>query len=107
MFGFKTVAVFYFVILYTHCSICVGYFGKRSCLSKRENGLRFGISFGLMYLIGILEVVDNPISPELWSYSDFLISQSIMGIGDALPAFCLCLVIASVLMNGKMLQIKK
>lgn len=106
-FGFKAVAIFYFCILYTHCSICVKTFGNKSSLAPKEIGLRFGLGFGLLYFFGILEVVSHPANPETWNYGDFLIFQSLVGIGDALPAFFMCFLTASFFINKQTIRHEK
>lgn len=92
-FGFPAIAIFYFIVLFTQCAIVVGYIGRRTNLSKLQVGIRFGISFAMMYLIGMQEVVIGGSPFSTWGV-EFVKYQFIMGVGDGIPAMLLCLGIA-------------
>ena len=90
--GFPFVATLYFIILFTHCAITTGYFGKKSTMTGSQIGLRFGLSFALIYMIGMQEIVVEASPFSVWGI-DFVKYQFFMGLGDAIPVFILCLVI--------------
>lgn len=90
--GFPVVASLYFLILFTHCTIAVNYFGKKSSMTGNQIGLRFGLSFALIYLIGMQEIVVDASPFFVWGI-DFIKYQIFMGLGDAIPVFILCMII--------------
>lgn len=93
LFGFPVVAVAYFLALFTHCAIVVRSFGRRANLPKLEIGFRFGLAFALLYLFGMQEVVVEASPFAEWG-REFVTYQFFMGVGDALPVFVLCTVLA-------------
>jgi hypothetical protein len=90
--GFPVVASLYFLILFIHCTITVNYFGKKSSMSGNQIGLRYGLSFALIYLIGMQEIVVDASPFSVWGI-DFVKYQIFMGLGDAIPVFILCMII--------------
>lgn len=93
LFGFPVVAVSYFLVLYTQCTVAVRYICNRTQVSNLQTGIRFGLSFGFIYLLGMQEVIVE-LSPFKTYGFDFIKYQLFMGIGDAIPVFVLCIVIA-------------
>lgn len=93
-FGFPSVAVFYFILLFTQCAMTVRYIGLRADATKLQTGIRFGIAFALIYLLGMQEVVVEGSPFSNWGLG-FVKYQFIMGIGDGIPSILLCLAIAS------------
>mgnify|MGYP007112383794 CR=1 FL=1 len=61
-FGFPSIAVSYFLILYTQCTVAVRYICNRTKVSNLQMGIRFGLSFALIYLFGMQEVAE--VSPS-------------------------------------------
>ena len=92
MFGFPAVAVSYFFILYIQCTMAVRFVCKRTKISNMQTGIRLGLSFALIYLIAMQEVVIKG-SPFDTYGIDFIRYQFFMGLGDAIPAFLLCMII--------------
>lgn len=97
--GFPCVAASYFVILYTQCTVAVRYIGKRTKVSNLQTGIRFGLSFALIYLFGMQEVMVDS-SPFAAYGFEYIKYQFFMGIGDAIPVFILCIVIALLTINN-------
>jgi len=93
LLGFPAVAVSYFLLLFTHCALVVQYFGRRSNRPRLEIGLRFGLAFALLYLFGMQEVVVDASPFATWG-RDFVVYQFFMGVGDAVPVFALCAIVA-------------
>jgi hypothetical protein len=91
--GFPIIATMYFLLLFTHCAIIINYFGKKSIMPKTQIGLRFGLSFALIYLIGMQEVVVASSPFAVWGI-DFVEYQLFMGLSDAIPVFLLSIIIA-------------
>ena len=91
-FGFPLVATFYFLVLFCHCSITIYYLGLKSKLSKRDIFLRFGIGYGLIYFIGMFEIIPG----YEWSIS-VGINQIGVGLGDAIPALLVAFLISRLL----------
>lgn len=56
-FGFPAVAVFYFILLFIQCAMVVSYIGLKADVPKLQIGIRFGIAFAMIYLLGMQEVV--------------------------------------------------
>lgn len=92
-FGFTAVAMFYFIVLFTQCSISVGYIGRRANVPKLQVGIRFGIAFAITYLIGMQEVMLKGSPFSTWGI-EFVKYQFIMGLGDGIPTMLLCFTIA-------------
>jgi hypothetical protein len=90
--GFPVIASLYFLILFTHCAIIINYFGKKSSMTGKQIGLRYGLSFALIYLIGMQEIVVDASPFAVWGI-DFVKYQIFMGLGDAIPVFILCMII--------------
>lgn len=92
-FGFPAVSTFYFLLLFTYCALAVIYIGVRADVSKSQIGIRFGMAFALIYLLGMQEIAIKGSPFSTWGLS-FVKYQLIMGIGDGLPAVLLCLAVA-------------
>lgn len=92
-FGFPAVAVFYFILLYTQCALAVRYIGLKADVPKLQIGIRFGIAFAMIYLLGMQEVVVKGSPFSNWGL-EFVKYQFIMGIGDGVPVIFLCVAIA-------------
>ena len=97
--GFPVVASAYFVILYLQILLVIQHYRKTSPLSKKQTGLRFGAAFGLIYLIGMQEVMLSA-SPYQTYGIDFIVYEIFMGLGDAIPAFALCFTISTMYVGG-------
>ncbi len=93
LFGFPSVAVGYFLILYTQCTFSVRYICNKSKVSNLQTGIRFGLSFALIYLFGMQELMVES-SPFTTYGFEYIKYQFFMGAGDAIPVFMLCTVIA-------------
>ena len=91
-FGFPAVATFYFIILFTQCALAVRFIGVRADVPKFQIGIRFGISFAMIYILGMQEVVIEGSPFSTWGL-DFVKYQFINGIGDGIPAVLLCFAI--------------
>lgn len=100
MFGFPIVASAYFVFLYLHILLVFCFIGKKSCMNHIEIGLRYGIAFALIYIVGMQEVAVEA-SPFLKWGGDFVLFQFFMGLGDAIPVFVLCILIANLILPTK------
>ena len=94
-FGFPVVASAYFIILYLHILLVIKCFLQKSTLSNKETGIRYGFSFGLMYLVGMQEVVVSA-SPFDTYGLDFVTYQFFMGLGDTIPVLILCLLVCGI-----------
>jgi hypothetical protein len=92
--------------LFTHCAIIVNIFGKKSLLSRAQLGLRFGISFALIYLVGMQEIVVSASPFTAWGI-DFIMYQLSMGLSDAIPVFLLCMMITYFTFNINSIKIYK
>lgn len=116
LLGFPFVASMYFLLLYLHILIIIFNFGEKSIKSKVHTGLCYGIAFGLMYMVGMQEVMveGSPLNIYGW---DFIFYQFFMGLGDAIPVFALCMILVmcinkknernkkSNIVNGKILRV--
>lgn len=100
LFGFSVVAILYFVILFTHCASITRYFGKKSDLSNMQIGMRFGLAFSMIYLFGMQEVVVEASPFTEWGLP-YVRYQFFMGIGDAIPALLLCIIVAKFTMGRR------
>lgn len=94
-FGFPIVASAYFVVLYVHILLIIKYFVPKSTLSNKEIGIRYGSAFGLMYLVGMQEVVVSASPFDTYGFG-FVIYQFFIGLGDAIPVLILCLIVTSI-----------
>ncbi len=99
LFGFPGVAVGYFLVLYTQCTVAVRYIGNRTRVSNLQTGIGFGLSFALIYLFGMQEVIVES-SPFTTYGFEYIKYQLFMGVGDAIPVFILCIVIALFTINN-------
>lgn len=98
-FGFPAVAVAYFLILFAQCSLSVAVSWPTAQSHPLRHGLTLGLAFAVMYVIGMQEImVDNSPFP-VWG-SDFVIYQTIIGLGDAIPVIILCAITGALLTNG-------
>jgi hypothetical protein len=93
LLGFQVVGVGYFLLLYIQCTAAVRYIMRRTSVSNLQTGVRTGISFALVYLIGMQEVMVGS-SPYSAYGLDYIRYEFFMGLGDAIPVFVLCLVVA-------------
>ncbi len=91
--GFQVVAVGYFLLLYIQCTAAVRYVTRRAGVSNLQAGVRMGISFALVYLIGMQEVLVGS-SPFTAYGLEYIRYEFFMGLGDAIPVFALCIIIA-------------
>lgn len=91
-FGFPIVASLYFIILYLHILIVIRTVGVQATIPKRQMGIRFGLSFGCMYLVGMQEVVVSASPCDTYGI-DFVLYQLFMGLGDAIPVLLLCVLV--------------
>lgn len=91
-FGFPIVASLYFIILYLHILIVIRTVGVQATIPKRQMGIRFGLSFGCMYLVGMQEVVVSASPCDTYGI-DFVLYQLFMGLGDAIPVLLLCILV--------------
>lgn len=87
--SFPVVAILYFIILFVLCAIAIYQFGMRSNLSKKDIFLRFGIGYGLIYFVGMFEIIPG----ADWNM-DIAINQIFVGLGDAVPAFLIAFLIS-------------
>jgi hypothetical protein len=92
-FGFPFVAVSYFAMLYTQCTVVVIYFCNKTKISNLQTGIRFGLSFALINMVGMQELMVES-SPFAQYGFEYIKYQFFMGVGDAIPLFILCMVIA-------------
>ncbi len=93
LLGFPVVAASYFVLLFTHCVVAMGYIGKRSNVPKLQIGIRFGLAFAMLYFFGMQEVVVEVSPFREWGFA-FVSYQFFMGVGDAIPVLLLCVTVA-------------
>ena len=99
-FGFPVVASSYFIFLYLHILIVLLCFGLKSNMGNKKIGLRFGAAFALIYFMGMQEVVIESSPFSSWGFG-FVSYQFFMGLGDAIPAFILCIVITALIFSKK------
>ena len=95
LFGFPIVASIYFVILYLHILWVIRYFAPKSYWGNRGIGIRYGLAFGLMYLVGMQEVVVSASPCDTYGLG-FVVYQFFIGLGDAIPVMVLCLLVSAV-----------
>ena len=98
--GFEVVAVGYFLLVFSHCTWVVARFGPWLNLSRLQTGLRIGLSFALLYMLGMQEVVVEASPFADWG-AWFVWFQLLMGLGDGLAVTVLCLLAARILFSGK------
>ena len=98
--GFEIVASLYFILIFTHNAIVTATFGRRSELTNRQIGLRFGVCFAMVYLFGMQEVVVESSPYATWGI-DFVIYQFIGGAGEAIAVLCLCMAISKFVIEKK------
>jgi hypothetical protein len=98
--GFEIVASLYFLMIYAHNAIVTAVFGRRSELSNKQIGLRFGVCFALIYLFGMQEVVIKSSPFAAWGI-DFVIYQFFGGTGEAVAALLLCVAISIFVIEKK------
>lgn len=98
LLGFPLVSVLYFILLYTHCTVVIRYFGRESNMQKLHIGFRFGLAFAMLYLFGMQEVSVQTSPFAEWG-SAYVVYQFFMGVGDALPALLVCTAIAYFTLN--------
>ncbi|ACL76973.1 hypothetical protein [Ruminiclostridium cellulolyticum] len=98
--GFQIVASLYFIMIYTHSAVVTQLFGKNAKLSNIQIGMRFGICFGLIFLLGMQEVVVSASPFSKWGLG-FVRYQFFMGIGEAVVAFALCTIISMLTIENK------
>lgn len=98
--GFPAVASFYFLLIFSHNAFTLIQFGKDSPLSNTKTGLRFGSCFGLIYLLGMQEVMVEASPCSAWGI-EYVIYEFVMGFGEALAALLLCLVFARLLLRKR------
>lgn len=98
--GFGVIATLYFIIIYTHAAIVTQLFGKNAKLSNIQIGMRFGVCFGLIFLLGMQEVIvsASPFSKWGWDYVKY---EFFMGFGEAIVALLLCIIIAKYTIRSK------
>lgn len=96
--GFPLVASGYFLVLFLHILITVRHFAPGSALGKWRTGLCFGAAYSLLYLGGMQEVMVSA-SPLTEYGLDFILYELFLGLGDALPAFLLCIVLCAIHAN--------
>ncbi len=87
--GFPVVAIFYFVILYTHCVVVINMLKNTFYNNGLKSGLYFGLVLALLYMAGMQEIMLSVSPFDAWG-SDFVIYQLLMGLGDAIPVIVLC-----------------
>ena len=99
-YGFPVVASVYFLVLFTHCTVVLTQNRKKLKGSNRKSEIYFGLSFSLIYMIGMQEIVLNASPYTQWG-TDFIYYQLLMGVGDAIPAIILCIVIGNIFFCGQ------
>jgi len=95
-FGFPTVAVAYFVILFTQCSATVTISWRTARTTALRYGLMLGAAFAVMYVIGMQEIMVDTSPFSAWG-SDYVVYQAVIGLGDAIPVIILCAVVGALL----------
>lgn len=97
--GFPIVAVFYFLILYTHCVITVSVFKEYFYNSGFKSGIYFGYVLALLYMVGMQEIMLSVSPFDTWGL-EFVIYQLLMGLGDAIPVIILCSIAGKLVKNN-------
>lgn len=91
--GFPAVATSYFVLLYLHIWFVVTRLSQTEKCSAKCVGWRLGLVFASLYMIGMQEIVVEASPLSSWGM-DFVLYQFFIGLGDAIPALVICLVLA-------------
>ncbi len=94
-YGFPVVATAYFLFLFTHCALVLILNSKKLNRSCLKSEVYFGLSFSLIYMIGMQEIVLGSSPYTQWGAA-FIYYQLLMGIGDAIPAILLCFFIGKI-----------
>lgn len=100
LFGFPVVAVFYFILLFTHCVAAMRYLGRHSNVPKLQIGFRFGLAFAILYFFGMQEVAVEASPFSEWGFA-FVSYQFFMGVGDAIPVLLLCVAVACLTLDNR------
>lgn len=98
--GFPVVATVYFFFLFTHCTAILIQNRNRLNSSNLTSEIYFGLSFSLIYMIGMQEIVLGTSPYTRWGVA-FVYYQLLMGVGDAIPAIILCFLIGKIFFCGK------
>jgi len=99
-YGFEVTAIAYFLILFTHCTAVLMLNRNKLIGTKNKSAINFGLAFSLIYMIGMQEIVLSSSPYTQWG-SAFIRYQLMMGIGDAIPAIVLCLLIGILFFTGQ------
>lgn len=91
-FGFPAVASGYFVILFLHILSVIKVFAVKSDIGKWKTGCCIGMAFALLYLGGMQEIMISA-SPLTEYGLDFVLYELFLGLGDAVPAFLMCVLL--------------
>jgi hypothetical protein len=93
--GFPVVAAAYFLVLFTHCS-AVLILNRNSLIgSALKSEIKFGLSFSVVYIFGMQEIVLGSTPFTGWGTS-FIGYQLLLGLGDAIPVLLLCFFIGKI-----------
>jgi hypothetical protein len=93
MIGFPAVASLYFITIYTQSAVATQLFGRKAKLSATQIGIRFGTCFGLIFLMGMQEVVVKASPFSEWGFN-YVKYEFFMGIGEAAAVLLLCIATA-------------
>lgn len=93
LFSFPVVASIYFIVLSLHIYLLILLAKKYSPFNWKTNGLLIGLSFCLIYLVAMQEVVVSASPFEKYGF-DFILYQLIIGLGDGLPSFALAMILS-------------
>jgi hypothetical protein len=99
-YGFPLVAIAYFLVLFTHCTAVLILNRDKLISSFLKSKINFGLSFSLMYVTGMQEIVLGASPYTQWGAS-FVYYQLLMGIGDAIPAIILCILIGKIFFSRR------
>ncbi len=99
-YGFPVVATVYFLFLFTHCIAILIQNRNKLNSSNLKSEIYFGLSFSLIYMIGMQEIVLGTSPYTQWGAA-FVYYQLLMGIGDAIPAIILCFLIGKIFFCGQ------
>ena len=95
-FGAPVVGSLYFIVLYSLCVIIIQKWGKNVEMDGVELGLRYGLGFGIIYQVGMFELVPG----NNWNINVF-VNQFWVGFGDLVPVLLLALLIVLVSMKKR------
>lgn len=95
-FGAPVVGSMYFIILYTFCMVIIQKYGKDAQMSGLELGIRYGLGFGIIYQVGMFELVPG----NDWNV-DVFVNQFWVGFGDFVPVLFLALMIVLISMKKR------